>query len=502
MTSGVETERKLAGWAGFELPELDGIVEGVAAEPLAEQHLEAIYYDTPDLRLARAGISVRFRTGEGRKGKWTVKLPEGDRGPSLVRREIDVAAPGRTVPDAVSSLVRAHVRSSTLTPVGVLHTRRRRVELRNETGTPLLEIADDEVSVLDGRRVALRFRELEVEVVDAAGASLMGRAVDVLLAAGAAPADQTPKIVRALGPRALAPPEVVVAKLDDSATLSDVVRAATAAGFERLLRHDPGVRLGGDPEDVHQARVAARRLRSDLRTYRSLLDAERAGPLRDELQWLGAELGHVRDADVLQERLRNQVGLLPATDARAATSLLRRLDTERTVARETMLSTLDSDRYLRLLDGLVDAVERPPVNEDAEALARKALPGIVRGPWKHLQKAVESLGEHPEDEALHDIRIRAKRTRYAAEAAAAVLGKPATRFGKAVAGVQSVLGDLQDAVVAEDWLRAAATKGPAAQAMVAGQLIVIQREAMARSRRDWPQAWHEVAGKKLRSWLT
>lgn len=501
MSVGVETERKLAGWAGFELPELDGVADGVVATALAEQQLVATYYDTADLRLARAGISVRYRTGEGAKGKWTVKLPDGDSGPSLVRREIDVNAPGRAVPEAVASLVRAHVRSSLLAPVGELHTRRRRVELRSGAGTPLVEIADDEVSVLDGGRVALRFREIEVEVLDPAGESIVDRTVDVLVAAGAAPADQTPKIVRALGPRALAPPEVTAPELDQSASSADVVRAAIASGYLRLLQHDPGVRLGGDPEDVHQARVAARRLRSDLRTFRSLLDAERVAPLRDELQWLGTELGHVRDADVLQERLRDQAGRLPAIDARPATALLRRLDGERASARTTMLAALSSDRYLRLLDALVAAVHRPPVTDDADAPARRALPEIVRGPWKHLQKAVESLGDRPEDAALHDVRIRAKRTRYAAEAAAPVLGKPATRFAKAVAGVQSVLGDLQDAVVAEEWLRTAAAKGPAQQAMVAGQLIAAQRESMAASRRDWPQAWDQVAGKKLRSWL-
>lgn len=506
-TDNLERERKLAGWAGFELPDLDGIVDGVAAVVLPEQHLEATYYDAPDLRLARSGISVRFRTGDagrvGQKGKWTVKLPDGDGGPTLVRREIDIEAPGRVVPDAVASLVRAHIRSSALTPVGVLSTRRRRVQLTSDSGAPLVEVADDEVSVLEGRRVALRFRELEVEVLDAdRGADLLDRVVDVLIAAGAATADQTPKIVRALGPRALAPPEVEVPDLDDSATLSDVVRAATAAGFARLLQHDPGVRLGGDIEDVHQARVAARRLRSDLRTFRKLLDPERAAPLRDELQWLGAELGFVRDADVLLERLHDQATLLPAVDGRAVAGLLRRLETQRTTAGATLQAALDSDRYLRLLDLLVDAIERPPVNDDAFAPARLALPGIVRGPWKHLLQAVDALDEHPEDEALHDIRIRAKRTRYAAEAAAPVLGKSAQRFAKAVARVQSVLGDLQDAVVAEDWLRAAGAKGPAAQALVAGQLVAVQRDAMEVSRRSWAEAWDEVAGKKLRSWLS
>ena len=506
-SDNLERERKLAGWAGFELPDLGEVIDGVIAVVLPEQHLEATYYDAADLRLARSGITVRFRTGDtGRarqKGKWTVKLPDGESGPTLVRREIDIEAPGRVVPEAVASLVRAHIRSTPMVAVGVLSTRRRRMHLKSENGTSLVEVADDEVSVLEGRRVALRFRELEVEVLDHdGGADLLERVVDVLTAAGAASADQTPKIVRALGPRALAPPEVVVPVLDDSATLSDVVRAATAAGFARLLQHDPGVRLGGDIEDVHQARVAARRLRSDLRTFRKLLDPERASPLRDELQWLGAELGHVRDADVLLERLQHQATLLPAVDARAVAGLLRRLEAQRKTAGATLLAALDSDRYRRLLDLLVEAIERPPVNDDAFAQARGALPDIVRGPWKHLRDAVDALVEHPEDEALHDIRIRAKRARYAAEAAAPVMGKPAQRFAKAVAGVQSVLGDLQDAVVAEDWLRNAGSKGPAAQALVAGQLIAVQRDAMETSRRSWAEAWHEVAGKKLRSWLS
>lgn len=502
----LERERKLQVWAGFELPELGHLADGVVATPLPDQQLEATYYDTDDLRLARSGISVRFRTGESctdpKRGKWTVKLPGGEKGPALVRREIDVEAPGRVVPDQVSSLVRAHVRSSLLAPVGTLATRRRRVELQRD-GLPLVEVADDEVSVLSRRRVALRFREVEVELVDPGATELMSSVGDALVAAGAVEVEQVPKIVRALGPRALDPPEVVTPDLDGSVTVAEVVRAAIAEGFLRLIRHDPGIRLGGDNEDVHQARVAARRLRSDLRTFRSVLDTDRAQQLRDELQWLGAELGLVRDADVLHERLRLQTSLLPPSDTRAATALLRRLETERARARSAALAALESDRYLALLDALVAAVELPPVEEEAAFMpAGKALPGIVRGPWRHLQKAVESLGDDPEDEALHEIRIRAKRVRYAAEASAGVMGDPARRFAKAAAGLQSVLGEMQDAVVAEAWLRAAGAKGPPSQALVAGQLICLQLQAMDEARRGWPDAWDGLAAKKLRAWLS
>ncbi len=509
-SSAVEREVKLQGWAGFELPNLADAVDGLVAVPVATQQLEATYYDTRDLRLARAGISMRFRTGEGEKqagrgakgvGRWTVKLPDQGAGEGLARREISIDAPGRVIPEEMASLVRAHVRSALLAPVATLQTQRRRVELRNGAGRALVEVADDEVSVLENRRVAVRFREIEAELRGDAPEELLEAVTARLEAAGARRGEQTSKVVRALGPRSLDPPDVVVPDLGKDATLADVVGAAVASGFTRLLRHDPGVRIGGDDEDVHQARVAARRLRSDLRTFRDVLEPDANAAIRGELQWLGAELGHVRDGDVLAERLRTQAAELPSADPVAIAGLLRRLEAERRSARATLLAALDTDRYLRLIDSLADAAARPPVVEFAGENAMDSLPGLVRGPWKHLRKAVEALGDEPEDEALHDIRIRAKRARYAAEAAAPVLGKPALRFAKAVAGVQGALGELQDAVVTEAWLRTVGIKGPARQALLAGELIGVQRMAMVEARSSWRGAWEQLSDKKLRSWL-
>ncbi|MGQ0432480.1 MAG: CHAD domain-containing protein [Microthrixaceae bacterium] len=288
----------------------------------------------------------------------------------------------------------------------------------------------------------------------------------------------------------------------DRATLRDVVAAAMSDGFNRLLQHEPGVRLGDDTEDVHQARVAARRLRADLRTFVDVLDDERASPLRDELRWLGAALGVVRDADILLERLRAQTLLLPASDTVAASSLLRRLAAEHDAARAQLLVTLDDDRYPALLDSLAEAALRPPVTDEADAPARPALPGFVRGPWRHLEKAVAALGEHPDDDALHAIRIGAKRARYAADAAAIVVGKRAVRLANALAGVQSVLGDLHDAVIAEHWLRTAVERASPAEAIVAGELIAVQRAAIAASRREWPSSWDEARSEGRRPWLS
>jgi len=129
----------------------------------------------------------------------------------------------------------------------------------------------------------------------------------------------------------------------------------------------------------------------------------------------------------------------------------------------------------------------------------------VQRPWKHLGASVDVLGTSPEDELLHEVRKRAKQCRYAAEAVTPVVGKPAAKLASAVAGVQEVLGGLQDAVVAEEWLRKAAAgggTGSGPRALAAGQLIARQRTEMEDARRGWKSAWKAASSKKLRSWMT
>lgn len=495
-----EREAKLGAGPAFALPDLDGVIDGVTATALPQRHLDAVYYDTPDLRLARRGITVRHRTGED--DGWTVKLPEdGGRGPTLVRNELTFpGARAAGPPPPVADLVRAHVRTSTLGSVARLRTRRTPVELRDQ-GRRVAEVVDDEVSVLDGRRVAARFRKIEVELTEDAPSGLLDRAVQRLSIAGAGRPDRTPKLVRALGWQATRPPEPSPVELRDDATVSAAVRETLVAAVTRLLRHDPGVRIGDDPEDVHQARVATRRLRSDLRTFRSVIDPEWLSATSGELKWLGAVLGVVRDADVLLERLHRQASELAATDARATAALLRRLTVERDEARLALLLALRGERYVVLLDRLIAASETVPVTDGDDKPARDALPELVRKPWNHLKKEVDSVDADPADEVLHQVRIRAKRARYAAEAAAPVIGKPARAFAKAVADLQTVLGDHQDAVVAEEWLRREGGRSRAA-ALVAGQLIARQQHEAAATRELWPSMWKRASAKKLRAWFS
>jgi CHAD domain-containing protein len=253
---------------------------------------------------------------------------------------------------------------------------------------------------------------------------------------------------------------------------------------------------------VHQARVATRRLRSDLRTFKSLVDREWADELRQELAWLAGPLGEVRDADVLLARLRAESSRVPAQDRPAIIALVDRLTASRQQSLRSLFDALDSKRYLSLLDALVDGVARPRLAPEAAKPAEDVAAVLVGKAWRKLKKSVSELGSEPADDQLHRVRIMAKRCRYAAEAVVGVEGRPAKRFASAVAGLQDVLGRLQDAVVAASWLRGCITQDTSVdQAVTIGELLGFAAVAAEASRRQWPEAWSAARRKSLRSWL-
>ena len=249
--------------------------------------------------------------------------------------------------------------------------------------------------------------------------------------------------------------------------------------------------------------VATRRLRSHLRTFVPLVDSAWAEALREELGWLGAAFGGVRDADVLLERLEAHVEHLPGADHAAADQLLDRLRAQRDQARTELLDALRSHRYAVLLDRLVDAARQPRLTPrtgdepDAEILR-----GLVRRAWERLRDAVAALPDQPADEDLHMIRKRAKRARYAAEAVEPAFGKPARTFARALTDIQDVLGEHQDGVLAAQWLRdAAAAVRDEGAAFAAGELVAQERAAAHAGREAWLATWQDVSRKKYRHWL-
>jgi CHAD domain-containing protein len=452
----VEHERKLDAPGGFELPQLGG-------SPLESRVFTSVYYDTPNKSLANAGITLRRRTEHGRS-VWQLKLPSAD-------ARLELEQPGGPVgpPEELAKLLTAHVRHGKVARVAELRTRRRG-ELVERKGTTA-EVTVDEVSVMDALRVTDEFVEVEIEMREGDPQRLDRIARDVAKA-GATPTNGEPKLFRALG---FAP------KLEPEDGPFSTLRARLRAQLREVLAHDPGTRLGQDPESLHDMRVAVRRSRALFHAGKTLIATE-TGELESELKWLGQVLGDVRDLDVLIDRLRAEAADLEREDQRAANALLRKLESERKRKRTAMLKALDGQRYFTILDNFESTLGELTPSDSTTTLG-----SLADAQMKKLRRAVKALDEDPPDEALHDLRKRGKRTRYAAELADRdAVVKRAKTF-------QDVLGEHQDSVVAERRLRALASSASPEQALAAGRLIERERARHAEARATWSDAWRRLA---------
>lgn len=271
------------------------------------------------------------------------------------------------------------------------------------------------------------------------------------------------------------------------------LRAALDTRLRALVAHDPGTRLGRDPEELHQMRVAVRRMRAALNAARPLLDRSWADELRAELGWLGRALGPVRDADVLLERLRGRAAAFDRPGRVAAEALLSALVAQREGARAEMLTALSSQRYTALLDRLATAVSAPL---PAAASSGPGLLDLVRTEFRRLHKAVAAIGEDPPDEVLHALRIKGKRLRYTAELAATSGGKPVRRLVESTVTLQDVLGEHQDACVAQQQVTTLLDGlGDVVDldvVFVAGRLVEREEVSRLATRDSWSAAWQRV----------
>jgi len=493
-----ERELKLAVGDTFVLPDLADATIGVAeVRPLAQLELGSVYHDTADLRLARHGVTLRYRIGEEGGPGWTLKLPVAG-ADGTQREELTYAGSPAEIPPEARQLVAVWVRHAYLAPAAALTTKRRRWLLVGDDDDPVAELDLDEVSVIDGERVVARFRELELES--------RGPELEALIpitrrlqAAGATPAPPVPKAVRALGPRATAGPDVAMPTGERAATVRDVVRAALAAGITRLRAHDTPTRLGG-MEGVHQMRVATRRLRSDLRTFHSELDPAWADGLIGELRWLGRLLGAVRDTDVELAALREQAADLQP----AVVPLLDTIAARGEAARAQLLEALASARYVDLVDRLIEAARQPLVLDRSADRGEKRLHKLLLRPVRGLdERAAQTAVDAPEP-ALHAVRIAAKQARYAAEAIGPHLrrSKRIARIAREAAALQDLLGRLQDAAVlrADVEEQLATREGDSAFALVAGRLIERGERVRGEVRAAYPEA-SAATRTAIRRWL-
>ncbi|MBB5153426.1 CHAD domain-containing protein [Saccharopolyspora phatthalungensis] len=277
------------------------------------------------------------------------------------------------------------------------------------------------------------------------------------------------------------------------APIAEHIRSGLDTRLRALIAHDPGTRLGEDPEELHQMRVSVRRMRAMLRSGRPFLDRNWSEPLRAELGWLGRELGPVRDLDVLLERLRTEIADFPVDERAAAARLISGLETEHGQARTEMLAALDSDRYLALVRSIAKALRTELPAPESDVDSSRELRRLVRRQFRKLRKSVAELPDEPTDEQLHMLRILGKRVRYTAELAQPIFGKPMRRLIKAAQRFQDVLGEHQDACVAEERVRGLLSDlgedVDIAVGFVAGRLVEREEARKAARRAQWRPTW-------------
>ena len=350
----------------------------------------------------------------------------------------------------------------------------------------------DSVAVLDGRKVKRRFREVETELVGSAEHQVLDRIAARLRESGATDSEGTPKVLRALD---LVFP-VDEKKPGPSATPLEQVLALMRTQLQGVRAYDPGVRLGKDPEELHQMRVATRRLRAVLRAAGPMFSPDPIDALREELAWLGRALGVRRDLDVMRDHLRGELRTLDRADRAAGLGLLRRLEKERARALEHLLAALDSPRYFALLDRIEETIARPPLLDPDVSLV-----DVAARAFRKLRKTVKMLPAEPADSDLHAVRIKAKRARYSAELAGPEAGHPAERFVGGVKKLQDILGEHQDAVVAEKWLREMATESSGRRTgFVAGLLVERQHARRQAGRAAFEEYWAKVQRRGRKAW--
>ncbi len=502
-----ELELKFAVGRAFAMPDLIGAGSVAEVLPMPTQELQATYYDTVDRRLARWGITLRHRSGEGSRAAWTLKLPTTAVAISGVmpasRAEMEIEGEPGAIPEVLVDLVTAHVRSHPLTPAAVLATTRVGWRLLGGDGHPLAELTTDDVSVMEGPEIRSRFSELELEAREASIEDLAA-VTRRLLDAGAVGAEPIPKAVRALGPTATGPPDVVVPAFEPDDPAGWAVRAALADGVLRILRHDPGTRMGS-VEDLHQLRIGVRRLRSDLRTLGPLLDEHWAPGLESDLRTLGTRLGDVRDLDVQLLRIETEHADLATELEPLSADLHQRHGT----ARAALLDELRSDRYSQLLERLVVLARDPELSPAGFDASGVALPRLADAAWRRLERRAEPVvaAVDPTNADLHRVRIATKRARYAAETAARALPEApageARRFADQLGELQDLLGRHQDAVVssAEAHAAAASHGDDIALLVAAGRVMERESRNARRERRRLARMWSSIHKKKRRRWM-
>jgi CHAD domain-containing protein len=440
------------------------VVRGRASE------LADVYYDTEDWRFFRAGYALRVRR-DGESAEATMKARVPAEGGLRRRREISEPLEGvetlKGIPGPVGERARRLAGTADLRPLFEVRTRRRTFALRTETpfsgeivedasGTirqqnseqdaTVAEIALDESEIFEGGGASTHLSRIEVEVgSDAAIHDGVGDFVQVLRQALKLRPTRRSKFRTGLSVAGLSPevaPDLGPTKIDATLSAGEVAFAILRRHFAAMLAHEPGVRLGEDPEELHDMRVATRRLRAALKLYSDVLP-KRAERYERDLRWVARALGEVRDLDVHLQRLSEEA----SRNGEVLEEVVSLLRERRVEARRGMLEALDSNRYERLIASFSATLRRGRSPTPTSPILETA-PDLLRDRYKKVRKSANTLSEDSPPEHFHELRKKGKRLRYALEPLQEIYGKPAQKMVKLLKKTQDDLGDHQDLIVA------------------------------------------------------
>jgi triphosphatase len=478
-------------------------VSGLAVYPMETKDLADTYYDTEDWRFYRAGYALRVRRDGKNVGVTMKALAPPEDGGLKKRREISEplksggARALATARGPVGDRLRLLAGNQDLRPLFEIRTRRKVFELRSEDqadsldasagevvvgpegdirykeessvsaeevtvdalggihkreiGHVLAEVALDE-SESSGGDEGARLSRIEVEVADEGAGSYDGVAgfVDQLQSSLELRPTGTSKFETGLCVAGLQPavaPDFGSNEIDASMSAGEVAFAILRRHFAKMLTHEPGVRLGEDPEELHDMRVATRRLRAALKLYKEVLP-KRAERYERDLRHFAGSLGEVRDLDVQLERLAGEA----SGGGEVMEDVVAALEERRVEMRRRMLEALDSSRYERFVASFSGTLRRGRRPAPTGPILEVA-PGLVRRRYKKVRKDVKSLTADSPPEDFHDLRKKGKHLRYALEPLRGIYGKPAERVVELLKSVQDDLGDNQDLIVAAGLMR-------------------------------------------------
>jgi len=447
-----------------------GTIDGLVLEPRSTLRIFDTYLDTDDWRIHRAGFALRIRSESGKseatlKSLHSASAEVADRMELRETLENSESESIRQSTGPVASRVHAVSGARPLLPLFEVRTSRQRFAIRREHEAQQLgEIALDQTVISRPRgEPRTSMQRVEVEALTESREQLQSF-VKTLRNDCALKATSDSKYSQGLRSVGLAPggaPNFAPTVINASMTVAEVALANLRGYLSAWQLHEPGARLGDDPEELHDLRVAGRRMDAILRQFSSYLPA----PLlkfRPTLKTVLRALGDARDLDVALIELEAFGRGLPDSERQSLEPLKQHVIAECGRARARMLGTLDSIWVQKHLQELTSLLTELPAawQQSSPELVVNAAPKLIRRRYRKMRKGADLLTPDSSMEAYHAIRGRIKRLRYALEAVAVIYGKPADAMLRALRRWQEKLGTQQDAAVAGRRLKALASAPP------------------------------------------